>query len=82
MEASGTLVVGRPVNFAIYWVTPKEPNALSTIQRTGDLGSLTKGRDCASTFGINGLEQMWSLNPVGICANKPTTTYRLIGTIG
>lgn len=63
MERSGTITVGRPVNFAIFWVTLKAANAENTLDRTGDLTSMTKGTDYAATDGVDGVPQFWSLNP-------------------
>jgi hypothetical protein len=63
MESSGELVVGRPVDYAVFFVTPKQGNARQTLVRTGGIASLTKNTDYTAQFMLNGVPAMWDLNP-------------------
>jgi len=63
MEASGTLEEGRPVDYAIYFVTLRKANARQTLKRTGALSNLTKNTDYTAQHMINEIPAMWDLNP-------------------
>ncbi len=63
MEASGTITEGRPVDYAIFFVTLRRANARQTLKRTGSLASLTKNTDYTAQHMINQIPAMWDLNP-------------------
>jgi hypothetical protein len=57
------LTAGRPVHYAIFWVTLKAKNALATINRTTNVTNLTPAIDYTSSEDFNGMKAFWDLNP-------------------
>jgi hypothetical protein len=62
-EASGQVEIGRPVDYAVFFVTLRKDNARQTLVRTGGLTNLTKATDFTAQLMLNLVPAMWDLNP-------------------